>query len=111
LRHCALTEFGKRRDYFDFADLKELSQFRLKIASGYNATMDRYGDRILLCTETAFKILNDKSVYQTMIDLQGNRQVDESYKQKCVEEIIGQTIMTKYLKNLNSKLINIPFLK
>ena len=96
LRHCALTEFGKRREYFDFNDLREMSQLRLKIASGYNATMDRFGDRILLCTETVFKILNDKTVFQTMCDLQGRGSIDENYKQSCVEEIIGQTVMTRF---------------
>ena len=101
-RHCAfeksVTEFGKKRDYFDFNNLTDLNQYRLKIASGYNATMDRYGDHILLCTEVAFKLLNDKTVLESMNDII-NKCRENEYKQNCIESLVGQTIMTRFVIN------------
>ena len=58
--------------------------------------MDRYGDRILLCTEVAFKLLNDQTVLESMNDII-NKCRENEYKQNCIESLVGQTVMTRFV--------------
>ena len=92
-----MVEFGRDRDYFDFNNMIEMPKYHLKIASGYKATMDRYGSKLLLCTEVAHKLLNFETVWEVMAKFLRESRPEE-YKQRCFDHFVGQTVMTSYNK-------------
>jgi len=94
-----LIEFGKDRAYYDFNKVTDMANYGLKIAPGYKASLDMYGERMLLCTEIAHKLFNFNNVWEDMnrIYSEGGSQLD-SYKQKCLEKYVGLTVMTSYNK-------------
>jgi aubergine len=95
LNRCKLKEFGKDRSYFDFTNTHNLPRYKLRIAAGYKASMDVYGNRLLLCTELAHKLIASDSVLEIIekIYKDGN---PENCKEKCDDQIVGQTVMTNY---------------
>jgi aubergine len=95
LNRCKFKEFGKDRSYFDFTNMHDMPRYKLKIAAGYKASMDVYGNKLLLCTELAHKLINGDTVLDVIEKL--CKDVDpESYKQKCYNYLVGQTVMTNY---------------
>ena len=94
-----MVEFGRDRAYFDFKQMTEMSNYGLKIAPGYKASLDMYGERMLLCTEVTHKLFNFDTVWDQMnrIYSDGGGQI-ESYKQNCLEKFVGLTVMTSYNK-------------
>lgn len=97
LFRCNFKEFGKDRAYYDFSNLIELNKYHLKVAAGYKASMGIYGNKLLLCTELAHKLINQDTVWDVMEGYYRNNGPD-SYKQMCINELVGQTIMTNYNK-------------
>jgi aubergine-like protein len=95
--YCKLVEFGKDRAYFDFEQLSELRNYNLKIAPGYKASLDMYGEKMLLCTEVAHKLFNFNTVWQEMERIYAQDGANY-YKEKCMEKFVGNTVMTQYNK-------------
>ena len=62
LKRCNFVEYGKERAYFDFTRGQSLGQYNLEVFSGYKASIEIYGERLLLCTEIANKLVNKNSV-------------------------------------------------
>ena len=91
---CNFKEFGKDRAYFDFSNLIELNKYHLKVAAGYKASMATYGSKLLLCTELAHKLINQDTVWDVMEGYYRDNG-PEGYKQACMNQLVGQTVMTK----------------
>ena len=73
-----------------------MQRYGLKIAPGYKASLDVYGNKLLLCTEVTHKLFNFNTVWQEMERFY--REGNESYKQKCLDRFVGLTVMTQYNK-------------
>ncbi len=71
-----------------------MPKYHLKIASGYKASLDIYESKLLLCTELAHKLLNLETVWEKMEYMLRQGSAD-NFKQKCLDEIVGVTVMTK----------------
>jgi aubergine-like protein len=97
LYHCKLIEFGKDRAYFDFNNTHDIQKYHLKVAAGYKASMDIYENKLLLCTEIAHKLINYDTVWNVMERFYRDSPL-ESYKKKCIDYLVGQTVMTNYNK-------------
>jgi hypothetical protein len=52
--------------YFDFENLHNMGKYGLKVAAGYRTAIDIYGDKLLLCSELAHKLINFDTVWQAM---------------------------------------------
>jgi hypothetical protein len=76
--------------------MQEMPKYHLKIASGYKASLDMYESKLLLCTELAHKLLNLETVWQKM-EYIARQQSQENFRQICLDEIVGVTVMTKYI--------------
>jgi hypothetical protein len=74
--------------------MQELPKHRLKIASGYKASLDIYESKLLLCTELAHKLLNLETVWQRIENIL-RQESSQNFKQVCVDQIVGTTVMTK----------------
>ena len=91
-----MIEFGRDRAYFDFTNLDVVGNYHLKIAHGYKISMDRYDNRVLLCTEIAHKLMKDDTVLDFIEKLyrQANGNV-AAWKEDCFKNLVGQTVMTR----------------
>lgn len=99
--NCNYTEFGRDRAYFNFdeRDLHHIAGMGLKVASGYKTAMDVYnGERILLCSELCHKLINFKTVWDLMNDFYRDEREEERWRERCIRELVGQTVMTSYNK-------------
>ena len=94
LKRCDFKEFGRDRAYYNFTNTHDLSKYHLKVATGYKASMEIYGGKLLLCTEMAHKLINSASVLDVIDDI-FKKNGAQNGKQACVEHLIGQTVMTK----------------
>ena len=98
LNYCNLIEFGRDRAYFDFNRLYTIGN-HLKIAHGYKISMDRYDNRVLLCTEVAHKLMKDDTVLDLIEKLNRNANGDIAvWKEQCFRNLVGQTVITRYTK-------------
>ena len=93
LLRCNYKEFGRDRAYYDFSKTHDLSKYRLRVATGYKASMDIYTDKIFLCTEMAHKLINADNVFSVIEDIFNKN--GSAGKAICFEQIVGQTVMTK----------------
>ena len=71
-----------------------MSAYGLKIATGYKASLDMYGDRMLLCADVTPKLFNCATVWDQMFKIYSDN--GRSYKQNCWEKFVGNTVMTNY---------------
>ncbi len=99
LRHCNFNEYGRQRAYFDFANMEQLPQFKMSIASGYNATLDFYNNNLLLCVEVAHKILSSENALQRMQFIQERSRGDGArFREDCERFFVGDChVMTTYI--------------
>lgn len=96
LRHCNLNEYGRQRAYFDFTNMTQLPQFKMNIASGYNATLDFYNEKLLLCVEVAHKILSSQTVLEKMQNIQ--HYARDNFREECEKFFVGDChVMTTYI--------------
>ena len=95
MNSCGLQEFGKDRAYFDFQNTIDIPTFGIKLAAGYKASLGIYGERILLCTEVAHKIINTQTVLERMEILYRENRNEEDYRSACINELVGSTVVTK----------------
>lgn len=56
--------------------------------------MDMYGNKMLLCSEICHKLLNFDTVWDVMQKCYNRG--GGSYKENCMSQIVGQTVMTNY---------------
>ena len=73
-----------------------MQKYGLKIAPGYKASLETYGDKLLLCTEVTHKLFNFNTVWEEMMKIYYESR--ENYKQRCLEKFVGLTVMTQYNK-------------
>lgn len=59
--------------------------------------MDTYGNKLLLCTELAHKLINLDTVWDVMEKFYRDRGPND-YKANCLNYLVGQTVMTSYNK-------------
>ena len=78
-----------------------MSKYHLKVATGYKASMDIYSSKLLLCTEIAHKLINDMNVWNVIEDI-FQKNGPQAGKAACIDYLVGQTVMTKYLKILKN---------
>lgn len=97
LKRTGLIEFGKDRAYFDFDRLHTIDKCKLNIASGYKASIDIYGEKLLLCTEIAHKLMNTCTVLQRLDQIYQQVGAD-NFRQAAIGELVGQTVITNYNK-------------
>jgi aubergine-like protein len=74
-----------------------MGKYGLKVAAGYRTAIDIYGDKLLLCSELAHKLINFDTVWQAMEKIYRQRG-ESDYKSHCMNSLVGQTIMTNYNK-------------
>ena len=92
-----MVESGRDRAYFDFRKTTPFEKYRLIIANGYKASIEIYNNKLLLCSEISYRLIN----VQTVLDLisntyeRVNRDI-EKLKEECIKDIVGQTVMTRY---------------
>ncbi len=67
MKRCNFKEFGKERAYFNFDQMENLGRHHLSVISGYKASIELYGERLLLCTELASKLVNQATVLDVSI--------------------------------------------
>lgn len=99
--YCDYTEFGRDRAYYNFneRELHHIASMGLKVASGYKTAMDLFeGERILLYSELCHKLINFKTVWEIMGDIYQKERDPAEWRRRCIEELVGQTVMTNYNK-------------
>ena len=97
--------------------MQRLGNHNLNIISGYKASIELYGERLLLCTELASKLINKSTVLDVYflnflnflifqisicwpIKVMNSMYQDfkrnaEEYKAAVEKKLIGQTVITK----------------
>ena len=91
---CGFKEIRKDRAYYDLEHLIEIHDLNINIASGYQASLGKYSDRILLSTELANKLLNSQTVLQVMENSVNYNGIERA-RDDLTNKLIGQTVMTK----------------
>ena len=96
LKHCGLTQIGRDRDYYDFRNTIPFQKYHLIIANGYKASIEVYKNKLLLCADTSYRLINAQNVFETMSTVHAKLNKDyEKLKLECLKEIVGQTVMTR----------------
>ena len=99
LRRCGFVEFGKKREYFDFNDLKHCGSLpNVKIALGYATTIGLYDQSLLLRMDVSHKLINRERVDEYMERIIRSARHPEEAKPKIERQLVGQTVMTMYNK-------------
>lgn len=93
---CGYTEHGKDRAYYDFKSKQEITSMGLTLVSGYKASMDIYGERILLCSELSHKLINMTTCWDAMKANEYYRRDKALWREYCLREFVGETILTTY---------------
>jgi hypothetical protein len=65
----------------------KIPQLKMNIAAGYNATMDFYNDKLLLCVEVAHKILSNETVLERMANIE--RSTGNNFREACDKFFVG----------------------
>ena len=91
---CGLKEYGRDRSYFDFKRQISVDKYKLAIALGYKASIEIYKNKLLLCSEITHRLINQLTVLDFIKSAQ-DRIGSHGLKELCMNEIIGQSVMTK----------------
>ncbi|XP_025207261.1 piwi-like protein Siwi isoform X1 [Melanaphis sacchari] len=94
LRHLNLTLIG--RNFYDSKAIIELHQHKLQLWPGYETTIGRYEDNILLCAEISTKVMRQDTVLDFLNQCATDRNRDRDWMIKFKSGIVGTTVMTKY---------------
>lgn len=96
---CGLKEFGRQRAYFDFSKHTSIERYKLAVITGYKATIQIYTNKLLMCCDFAHRLISKQNVFE-LISYQYRRSSND-FKSKCIEDLVGQTVLTKLINFLN----------
>ena len=97
LQTIGLTEFGKKRAYFDFKEMNPIRSLNVNILSGFFLTMRPTIDgRLLLLTEVSNKLISQKTVLDVVAEIKSQSRSDEDFRNQVINELVGQTVITMY---------------
>ena len=67
------------------------------IANGYKASIEIYKNKLLLCSDISYRLINVQTVLDLIKDKyeRVNRDINR-LKEECIKEIVGQTVITRY---------------
>ena len=88
MTQCKYLEFGRDRAYYDFNKTVDIERYRLRVAVGYKASMEIFGNKILLCTELAHKLMSMNTVLDDFV-------IGQKSKSQIIDEFVGKTVITK----------------
>jgi len=94
LRHLNLTMIG--RNFYDSQDKIDLSQFRFQLWPGYETTIGRYENNIMLCAEVSTKVMRGETVFDMLNQFANNRYKNKNWMIDFKNSIIGTSVMSEY---------------
>ncbi|XP_060844789.1 piwi-like protein Siwi [Rhopalosiphum padi] len=94
LRHLDLTLIG--RNYYDSKAKIDMAQYKLQLWPGYETTIGRYEDNILLCAEISTKVMRQETVLDFFNECVANRHHNSDWMFNFKIGVLGTTVMTKY---------------
>ncbi|XP_029341114.1 LOW QUALITY PROTEIN: piwi-like protein Siwi [Acyrthosiphon pisum] len=90
LRHLKLKMIG--RHFYDPDAKIDMIQHKLQLWPGYETTIGRYEDNILLCAEISTKVMRQETVLDFLNQCAANRNRNKDW----MIDVIGTTVITKY---------------
>ncbi|XP_050436939.1 piwi-like protein Siwi [Adelges cooleyi] len=94
LRHLELKLVG--RNYYDASAKINLPAFKLQLWPGYETSIARHEDDILLCAEISTKVMRQETVYDFFNQCAQDRHRNRDWMTTFKNGIIGTTVMTIY---------------
>lgn len=94
LRHLNLTLIG--RNFYDPAAKIDMPNHKLQLWPGYETTIGRYEDNILLCAEISTKVMRQETVLDFLNQCAADRNRNKDWMINFKSGIVGTTVMTKY---------------
>ncbi|XP_050528638.1 piwi-like protein Siwi [Daktulosphaira vitifoliae] len=98
IQHLGLTLIG--RNFYDSKEKTDFRQYNLQLWPGYQTSMARYEDNILLCADISSKVIRQESVFDFFIECLNNRNRDQDWMTTFKKVVIGATVMTTYNKKM-----------
>ncbi|XP_001949497.1 piwi-like protein Siwi [Acyrthosiphon pisum] len=94
LRHLKLTMIG--RNFYDPEAKIDMAQYKLQLWPGYETTIGRYEDNILLCAEISTKVMRQETVLDFLNQCAADRNRNRDWMINFKSGVVGTTVMTKY---------------
>ncbi|KAL5239075.1 hypothetical protein ACI65C_006486 [Semiaphis heraclei] len=94
LRHLKLTMIG--RQFYDPDAKIDMAKHKLQLWPGYETTIGRYEDNILLCTEISTKVMRQETVLDFLNQCANDRNRNQDWMINFKSGVVGTTVMTKY---------------
>ncbi|XP_060846985.1 piwi-like protein Siwi [Rhopalosiphum padi] len=94
LRHLKLTMIG--RNFYDPEAKIDMAQHKLQLWPGYETTIGRYEDNILLCAEISTKVMRQETVLDFLNQCAADRNRNKDWMINFKSGVVGTTVMTKY---------------
>ncbi|XP_029341152.1 piwi-like protein Siwi [Acyrthosiphon pisum] len=73
-----------------------MAQYKLQLWPGYEATIGRYEDNILLCAEISTKVMRQETVLDFLNQCAADRNRNKDWMMNFIRGVVGTTVMTKY---------------
>jgi aubergine-like protein len=84
------------RNYYDLSQKIKIEQYNLELINGFATSIATYENQLLLNAELTHKILHKRTVYDWMLEIYKNERSQTAFREKCLNELVGRVIMTKY---------------
>ena len=84
------------RNYFDMRTKISIPAYGLELINGFSTSIASYENKLLLCAELSHKLLHKVTVFEKMNEIYNNSRDTAAFRERCVQEIVGRIIMTKY---------------
>ncbi|CAI6359066.1 unnamed protein product [Macrosiphum euphorbiae] len=94
LRHLNLTMIG--RNFYDPEAKIDMAQYKLQLWPGYETTIDRYEDNILLCADISTKVMRQETVLDFLNQCAADRKINKDWMINFKMGVVGTTVMTSY---------------
>ncbi|XP_025197459.1 piwi-like protein Siwi [Melanaphis sacchari] len=91
-RYLDLSLIG--RNFYDSKAKVDLPQYKLQIWPGFDTTIGRYENNILLCADLATKIIREETVFHFFNECFADK--NHNWLMNFKNGVIGTTVMTKY---------------
>ncbi|KAL4154233.1 hypothetical protein QTP88_002060 [Uroleucon formosanum] len=94
IRHLKLTLIG--RNFYDPNAKIDMARHKLQLWPGYETTIGRYEDNILLCAEISTKVMRQETVLDFLNQCAADRNRNRDWMINFKSGVVGTTVMTKY---------------
>ncbi|KAL5239162.1 hypothetical protein ACI65C_006572 [Semiaphis heraclei] len=94
LRHLKLTMVGK--NFYDPDAKIDMAKHKLQLWPGYETTIGRFEDNILLCAEISTKVMRQESVLDFLNQCAYDRNRNRDWMINFKSGVVGTTVITRY---------------